>query len=77
MRNDKNNKKEALDPGVFIDDDGTGYLAYGYTNRGAGIIQLGDDLMSTVGSTIDLNAPAFFEDGELNKIGDTYYYSLP
>lgn len=73
--NTKNNKKEALDPGVFIDDDGTGYLAYGYTNRGAGIIQLGDDLMSTVGSTIDLNAPAFFEDSELNKIGDTYYYS--
>jgi len=32
-----------------------------------------NDLMSTVGSTIDLNAPAFFEDSELNKIGDTYY----
>lgn len=69
------NTKEGLDPGVFIDDDGTGYLAYGYTNRGAGIIQLGDDLMSTVGETVDLNAPAFFEDSELNKIGDTYYYS--
>lgn len=70
-----NNTKEGLDPGVFIDDDGTAYLAYGYTNRGAGIIQLGSDMMSTVGKTVSLKAPAFFEDSELNKIGDTYYYS--
>ena len=72
-----------FDPAVFTDDDGTGYLYYGggvpegqreHPNT-ARVIQLGDDMISTVGDAKTIDAPAMFEDSGIAKIGDTYYYS--
>ncbi len=72
-----------FDPAVFVDDDGTGYLAFGGgvpegqdANPGtARIVQLGDDMISIVGTPQTLNPPYLFEDSGLNKIGDKYYYT--
>ncbi|WP_243386605.1 family 43 glycosylhydrolase [Bifidobacterium primatium] len=72
-----------FDPAVFTDSDGTGYLYYGggvpdgqkeHPNT-ARVIQLGDDMISTVGDAKTIDAPAMFEDSGIAKIGDTYYYS--
>lgn len=46
----------ALDPGVFIDDDGKAYLTYGSGTDGARIRQLGDDMMSFVGEEVNVGA---------------------
>lgn len=72
-----------FDPAVFVDDDGTGYLAFGggvpegkQADPGtARIVQLGDDMISIVGTPQTLNPPYLFEDSGLNKIGDKYYYT--
>jgi GH35 family endo-1,4-beta-xylanase len=78
-----------FDPAVFVDDDGQGYLYFGggipggssptpaqYANpRSARVIRLSDDMTSTVGSAVMIDAPYMFEASEMNKIGDTYYYS--
>ncbi len=72
-----------FDPAVFVDDDGTGYLAFGGgvpegqdANPGtARIVQLGDDMISIVGTPQTLNPPYLFEDSGLNKIGNKYYYT--
>ena len=79
-----------FDPAVLIDDDGEGYLYFGggvpSTNgtssaaqtdhpQTARVIQLGADMISTVGSAATIDSPAMFEDSGINKIGDTYYYS--
>ena len=64
----------ALDPSVFTDDDGSSYLCYGNSN-GARIRKLGDDMISFSDEEVSINAPYFFEDSGINKIGDTYYFS--
>lgn len=77
-----------FDPAVLVDDDGTGYLYFGgigdtsgkgsayITNpKCARVIQLGDDMVSTVGEAQIIDAPYMFEDSGINKIGDKYYYS--
>ena len=72
-----------FDPAVFVDDDGTGYLAFGggvpegkQADPGtARIVQLGDDMISIVGTPQTLNPPYLFEDSGLNKIGNKYYYT--
>lgn len=65
-----------FDPGVAIDDDGTGWIAFGGGNVTAGgsellrgnarIAQLGRDMISIEGSAVDVPAPYHFEANELN-----------
>src|SRR5690606_20705510 len=51
-----------FDPGVFVDDDNTMYVYFGGGGPGnARVIKLSDDLQSTVGSAITIDAPMFFE----------------
>jgi arabinoxylan arabinofuranohydrolase len=64
----------ALDPSVFTDDDGTSYLCYG-NETGARIRKLADDMISFSEPEVEIDAPYFFEDSGINKIGDTYYFS--
>lgn len=64
----------ALDPSVFTDDDGSSYLCYG-NSTGARIRKLADDMISFDGPEVEIDAPYFFEDSGINKIGDTYYFS--
>lgn len=72
-----------FDPAVFTDDDGKSYIYFGggvpegksdmpKTSR---VIELGNDMISTVGEAVTIEAPYIFEDSGINKIGDTYYYS--
>jgi len=72
-----------FDPAVFIDDDGKAYIYFGGgvpagkdplpgTER---VVQLGDDMISIVGTPQTLGAPFIYEDSGINKIGNTYYYS--
>jgi arabinoxylan arabinofuranohydrolase len=72
-----------FDPAVFIDDDGMAYIYFGGgvpsgraplpgTERA---VQLGDDMISIVGTPQTLNTPFIYEDSGINKIGNTYYYS--
>lgn len=39
------------------------------------MIRLGDDMVSTVGQAVTIDAPAVFEDSGINKINGKYYYS--
>jgi arabinoxylan arabinofuranohydrolase len=72
-----------FDPAVMVDEDGTGYLAFGggipegrQEAPGTGrIVRLGDDMMSLDGDPVRLDVPWLFEDSGINRIGDTYYYT--
>ena len=72
-----------FDPAVMVDEDGTGYLAFGggvpdgrFENPGtARIVRLGADMMSLDGDPVPLEVPWLFEDSGLNKIGGRYIYS--
>ena len=72
-----------FDPAVMVDEDGTGYLAFGggvpegrQAAPGTGrIVRLGADMMSLDGDPVALDVPWLFEDSGLNRIGDTYIYS--
>lgn len=72
-----------FDPAVLVDDDGTGYLYFGGGVDGrdvnnpktSRVIKLGDDMISTVGTAEEIEAPAIFEDSGIHKYNGTYYYS--
>ena len=72
-----------FDPGVFIDDDGKGYLYFGggvptgkAANPGtARVVELGDDLISLAGDPILIDAPFFFEAASINKIDGRYIFT--
>ena len=72
-----------FDPAVMVDEDGTGYLAFGggvpegmEAAPGTGrIVRLGEDMMSLDGDPVMLDAPYLFEDSGLNRMGDKYIYS--
>ncbi|MFJ6677331.1 family 43 glycosylhydrolase [Actinosynnema sp. NPDC091369] len=77
-----------FDPGVFVDDDGQGYLYFGgggndgsnsaeNTNhpKSTRVIKLGDDMISTEGAAETIDAPLVFEAGHVFKRGGKYYYS--
>jgi arabinoxylan arabinofuranohydrolase len=72
-----------FDPAVFTDDDGKSYLYFGggvpegqaEMPNTARVIELGSDMISTVGEAVTIEAPFIFEDSGINKIGNTYYYS--
>ena len=72
-----------FDPAVMVDDDGTGYLAFGggvpegrQAQPGTGrIVRLGEDMISLDGDPVTLDVPWLFEDSGINRIGDQYVYS--
>lgn len=71
-----------FDPAVFVDDDGTGYLYYGggvqndaAHPKSARCVQLGEDMISIVGTPKEIDAPWLFEDSGINKIKGKYVYS--
>ncbi len=72
-----------FDPAVFVDKDGTGYLAFGggvpdgktampSTTR---VVKLTDDMLHLDGTPVTINAPYVFEDSGINRIGNKYYYT--
>ncbi|MCR5796414.1 MAG: family 43 glycosylhydrolase [Eubacterium sp.] len=67
-----------FDPGVFVDDDGTGYIYFGGGSAGTSsgrVCKLGADMISLAEDPKPLDPSYYFEDNEINKFGDTYYYS--
>ncbi|MBR6707088.1 MAG: family 43 glycosylhydrolase [Clostridia bacterium] len=72
-----------FDPAVMVDEDGTGYLAFGggiptgkEKDPGTGrIVRLGADMISLDGDPVRLKVPWLFEDSGINRIGDRYIYS--
>ncbi len=72
-----------FDPAVMVDEDGTGYLAFGggvpegkQAAPGTGrIVRLGADMISLDGDPVQIDIPWLFEDSGLNKINGKYVYS--
>ncbi len=73
-----------FDPGVVIDDEGNGWLAFGggdapdgttYMPGSARIVKLGDDMLSFDSDFMEIPAPYFFEASELNYINGTFVYT--
>jgi arabinoxylan arabinofuranohydrolase len=65
-----------FDPSAFVDDDGQAYLYFGGGGPGnARVIKLGNDMISTIGSAVTINAPKFFEASWMHKYKGKYYYS--
>jgi arabinoxylan arabinofuranohydrolase len=71
-----------FDPGVVIDDQGTGWLTFGggtpktkYMPDNARIVKLGADLISLASDVAKIPAPYFFEASDLNFINGTWVYT--
>lgn len=73
-----------FDPGVCIDENGTGWLSFGGGVNASGnkvhtkvpkVVKLGDDMLSFDSEFVSIDAPYFFEASELNYIDGTYYYT--
>ncbi len=73
-----------FDPGVVIDDNGIGWLAFGAGVGKSGseampgsarIVQLGEDMLSFASDIVEIKAPYLFEASELNYINGTYVYT--
>ncbi|PKQ46628.1 glycoside hydrolase family 43 protein [Confluentibacter flavum] len=72
-----------FDPGVVIDDQGTGWLAFGggtpktdYMPGISHIVKLGTDMISLAGNVAKIPAPYFFEASELNFMNGTWVYTF-
>lgn len=79
---DNESTGDALDPAVFTDDDGSSYLVWGGdcaraegSKKYPRIRKLADNMISFDGEEKAIEAPYFFEDSGINKIGDKYVYS--
>lgn len=73
-----------FDPGVCIDEHGTGWLAFGGGVEARGgeihtkvpkIVKLGKDMLSFDSDFVSIDAPYFFEASELNYENGTYIYT--
>jgi arabinoxylan arabinofuranohydrolase len=71
-----------FDPGVMIDDQGTGWLVFGagtpkttYMPDNARIVKLGADMISLASDISKIPAPYFNEASDLNFINGTWVYS--
>ncbi len=73
-----------FDPGVCIDENGTGWLSFGGGVSASGnqvhtkvpkVVKLGEDMLSFDSEFVSIDAPYFFEASELNYIDGTYYYT--
>jgi arabinoxylan arabinofuranohydrolase len=76
------NCKSPFDPGVVIDDQGTGWLVFGggdnktdYMPGNARIVKLGKDMISLASEVAEIPAPYFFEASDLNFINGTWVYT--
>jgi arabinoxylan arabinofuranohydrolase len=72
-----------FDPGVVIDDQGTGWLSFGggtpktkYMPGNSRIVKLGADMISLASDVAKIPAPYFFEASELNFINGTWVYTF-
>jgi len=63
---------QAIDPFVFIDDDGQAYLYYGQRNLYA--YKLARDMITLVGPPIRMTPPRFNEGVFMIKRGNLYYF---
>ena len=69
-----------FDPAVLIDDDGIAYLYFGGGTDGkdaadpgtARCVQLGEDMISIVGTPVQIRPPYLFEDSGINKVGGKF-----
>ena len=72
-----------FDPAVMVDNDGTGYLAFGggipkgkqAAPGTARIVRLADDMIHLDGDPVRLDVPWLFEDSGINRVGDRYWYT--
>lgn len=64
-----------FDPGVCIDENGTGWLSFGGGTDGARIVKLGSDMLSLDSEIKEIPSPFHFEASELNYINGTYVYT--
>ena len=72
-----------FDPAVMVDEDGTGYLAFGggipdgmqAAPGTARIVRLAYDMIHLDGDPVRLDVPWLFEDSGINRIGNRYYYT--
>jgi len=71
-----------FDPGVLIDNEGTGWLSFGagtpktkYMPDNARIVKLGADMISLASNISKIPAPYFNEASDLNFINGTWVYS--
>ncbi|WP_286860596.1 glycoside hydrolase family 43 protein [Proteiniphilum sp. UBA5510] len=71
-----------FDPGVLIDDQGTGWLTFGggsaktkYMPDNARIVKLGPDMISLASFVAKIPAPYFNEASDLNFMNGTWVYS--
>lgn len=72
-----------FDPAVLMDDDGKAYLYFGggvpegkADDPGtARVVELGEDMISIVGTPTRINPPYLFEDSGIHKAGNKYYYT--
>ncbi|ETZ24893.1 glycoside hydrolase family 43 protein [Pedobacter sp. V48] len=71
-----------FDPGVLIDDKGTGWLTFGggtpktkYMPDNARIVKLGADMISLASDVAKIPAPYYFEASDLNFINGTWVYT--
>jgi len=74
--------EDPFDPGVLIDDQGTGWLTFGggtpktkYMPDNARIVKLGADMISLASNVSKIPAPYFFEASDLNFINGTWVYT--
>jgi len=74
-----------FDPGVCIDGNGVGWLAFGggvanghddALPGSARIVRLGADMTSLDSDIVEIKAPYFFEASELNFLNGTYVYTF-
>ncbi|MCR4735814.1 MAG: family 43 glycosylhydrolase [Treponema sp.] len=78
------NSPNPFDPGICIDDSGTGWLCFGggiapgcdeSFAGSATLVRLNDDMISFAGDFIQLPAPYFFESSNIQFINKTYIYT--
>ena len=70
-----------FDPGVTIDDEGTGWIAFGGLGpstimpEAARIVRLKPSMTEVDGAAVKIHAPYHFEANELNIVGGKYVYT--
>lgn len=70
-----NGCQSPFDPGVCIDDNGVGWLAFGGGTDGSRIVKLGSDMLSLDSEITKIPSRYNFEASELNFINGTYVYT--
>lgn len=68
-----------FDPAAYVDTDGQAYLYFGGGGSTPGVnlrvIKLNEDMISTNGTAVTINAPRSFEASFMHKYKNTYFFS--